>query len=128
MGSFFTSTQIYNPNLLDREQFINFFCEEMKKNIQFLLQNDTWAEQNSLGSFLICGLVCLALTVVQKYEHITELTPEIMHELIEKIVVYAPEKSDGHRTQQIEIHFRFDVAVATAIADSREYDKKKKAA
>ena len=32
MGSFFTSTQIYNPNLLDREQFINFFCEEMTKN------------------------------------------------------------------------------------------------
>ena len=32
MGSFFTSTQIYNPNLLDREHFINFFCEEMKKN------------------------------------------------------------------------------------------------
>jgi len=32
MGSFFTSTQIYNPNLLDREQFINFLCEEMKKN------------------------------------------------------------------------------------------------
>ena len=32
MGSFFTSTQIYNPNLLDREQFINSFCEEMKKN------------------------------------------------------------------------------------------------
>lgn len=32
MGSFSTSTQIYNPNLLDREQFINFFCEEMKKN------------------------------------------------------------------------------------------------
>ncbi len=32
MGSFFTSTQIYNPNLLDREQFISFFCEEMKKN------------------------------------------------------------------------------------------------
>ena len=32
MGSFFTSTQIYNPNLLDREQFISFFCDEMKKN------------------------------------------------------------------------------------------------
>ena len=62
------------------------------------------------------------------YEHITELTPEIMHELIEKIIVHAPDKSDGHRTQQIEIHFRFDVAVATAIADSKEYDKKKKAA
>lgn len=75
-----------------------------------------------------CADVNSFIKVVQKYEHITELTPEIMHELIEKIVVYAPEKSDGHRTQQIEIHFRFDVAVATAIADSREYEKKKKAA
>ena len=68
------------------------------------------------------------ISVVQKYEHIKELTPEIMHELIEKIIVHAPDKSDGHRIQQIEIHFRFHVAVATAIADSKEYDKKKKAA
>ncbi len=68
------------------------------------------------------------IKVVQKYERITELTPEIMHELIEKIVVHAPDKSSGHRTQEIEIHFRFDGAVATAIADSREYDKKRKVA
>ena len=68
------------------------------------------------------------IKVVQKYEHITELTPEIMHELIEKIVVYAPDNSSGHCTQQIEIHFRFDVAVATAIADRKEYTKKRKAA
>ena len=33
-----------------------------------------------------------------------------------------------NRIQQIEIHFRFNVAVATEIADNREYDKKKKAA
>ncbi len=32
MGSFFTSTQIYNPNRLRRDQFIDFFREEMKKN------------------------------------------------------------------------------------------------
>ena len=68
------------------------------------------------------------ISVVQKYEHITELTPEIMHELIEKIVVHAPDKSSGHRTQQIEIHYRFDVAVTTAVADSMKYDKKRKAA
>ena len=66
------------------------------------------------------------IQAVQKYEHITELTPEIMHELIEKIVIHAPDKSSGHRTQQIEIHYRFDVAVATAVADSMKYDKKKK--
>ena len=32
MGRFFTSTQIHNPNLLDRNRFIKFFREEMKKN------------------------------------------------------------------------------------------------
>ena len=68
------------------------------------------------------------IKAVQKYEHITELTPEIMHELIEKIVVHAPDKSSGHRTQEIEIHYRFDVAVTTAVADSMKYDKKRKAA
>ena len=61
-------------------------------------------------------------------EHITELTPEIMHELIEKIIVHAPDKSSGHRTQKIEIHYRFNVAVTTAVADSMKYDKKRKAA
>ena len=75
-----------------------------------------------------CTDVNSFIKVVQKYEDITELTPEIMHELIEKIIVHAPDKSDDHRMQQIEIHFRFDVAVAAAIADSKEYDKKKKAA
>ncbi|WP_419077926.1 DUF4368 domain-containing protein [Ruminococcus sp.] len=47
---------------------------------------------------------------------------------MEKIVVYAPEKSSGHRTQQIDIYYRFDVAVSTAVADSMKYDKKRKAA
>ena len=59
------------------------------------------------------------IRAVQKHEHITELTPEVIH---------APDKSSGHRTQQIEIHYRFDVAVTTAIADSMKYDKKRKAA
>lgn len=68
------------------------------------------------------------IKVVHKYEHITELTPEIMHELIEKIVVHTPDKSSGHRTQQIDIYYRFDVAVSTAVADSMKYDKKRKAA
>ena len=68
------------------------------------------------------------IQAVHKYEHITELTPEIIHELINKIVVHVPDKSSGHRTQQIEIHYRFDVAVTTAVADSMKYDKKRKAA
>ena len=63
--------------------------------------------------------------IFRKYSEIPKLTPEIMHEFIEKIVVYAPDKSSGHRTQQIDICFRFNVAVATAVADSMVYDKKR---
>lgn len=51
-----------------------------------------------------------------------------MYELVEKTVVYAPDKSSGHRVQQIDIYYRFNIAVSTAIADQREYDKKRKAA
>lgn len=68
------------------------------------------------------------IKVVQKYEYITEHIPEIMHEMIEKIVVYTPAKNSGHRTPKIEINYRFDVAVTTAVADSMKYDKKRKVA
>lgn len=68
------------------------------------------------------------IAVVRKYSEIKKLTPEIMHEFIEKIVVHAPDKSSGHRTQRIDIHFRFNVLSATVTADSRIYDKKRKVA
>lgn len=51
-----------------------------------------------------------------------------MHGLIERIVVHAPDKSSGHRVQQINIYYRFNIAVSTAIADRRGYDKKIKTA
>ena len=31
-------------------------------------------------------------------------------------------------TQQIDIYYRFNIAVSTAIADQRDYNKKRKAA
>lgn len=61
--------------------------------------------------------------LVQKYEHITELTPEIMHELIEKIVVHEPDKSSGKRIQQIDIYFRLDVAVSNISTETGKYGK-----
>ena len=36
---------------------------------------------------------------------LTELTPEIVHEFIEKIVVSKPEKLDGKRHQTVDIHY-----------------------
>lgn len=68
------------------------------------------------------------LEIVRRYTQITEFTPEIMHELIEKIAAHAPDKPSGHRVRQIDIYYRFKIAVSAAIVDRREYDKKRKAA
>jgi len=43
---------------------------------------------------------------VKKYTEITELTPEILNELIEKILVHQTEKIDGKKVQEIDIHYR----------------------
>lgn len=47
-----------------------------------------------------------------------------MHELIEKIVVHEPDKSSGHREQEVEIHFRFNVLTVTSVIDGTNNDKK----
>ncbi len=64
---------------------------------------EEWVEQreemdNNLDRFF-------ALT--EKYVDIPELTPTIVNEFIKKIIVYAPDKSSGKRTQEIRIIFNF---------------------
>ena len=43
------------------------------------------------------------LAIVKKYTELTELTPEILREFVDKIIVHAPDKSCGRRLQEIEI-------------------------
>ena len=64
------------------------------------------------------------LSIVRKYEHIEMLTPEIIHELIEKIIVHEADKSSGKRTQQINIYFRFDVAVSSVTTETGKFGRK----
>ena len=45
--------------------------------------------------------------IIRKYVGITELTPTIVNEFIQKIVVYAPEKINGKRFQKVDIVFNF---------------------
>lgn len=68
------------------------------------------------------------IEVVRKYTEITALTSEIMQELIERIEVHAPDKSNGHRRQQIDIYFKFKSVVAVAVADSNKYLQNRKSA
>lgn len=45
------------------------------------------------------------LKIVRKYTEPTELTPVMLRELVEKVIVHAPDKSSGHRVQRIDVHY-----------------------
>ena len=47
------------------------------------------------------------IALVKKYSEIDTLTPAIVNEFIERINVHAPDKSSGHRSQQIDIVYNF---------------------
>lgn len=47
------------------------------------------------------------MKTVHKYMEPTELTPSLLREFIEKIVVHETDKSSGQRVQQIDIHYNF---------------------
>ena len=44
---------------------------------------------------------------IRKYVGIRELTPAIVNKFVKKIIVHAPDKSNGHRRQKIEIIWNF---------------------
>ena len=119
-------TRLYEDNVLGKisdERFAMMsvgYDDEQKKlkaiaaEITALIDS---AEQKSSD-------VTAFLGVVHKYEYIEKLTPEIMHELIEKIIVHEPDKSSGKRVQQIDICYRFDVATSSVEVETGQYGKK----
>jgi len=47
------------------------------------------------------------LQIVRKYTDPTELTPAILHELVDRVVVHEADKSSGRRVQQVDVHYNF---------------------
>mgnify|MGYP000892871592 CR=1 FL=1 len=47
------------------------------------------------------------LALAEKYTDFTELTTPMIHEFIDKILVHAPERIDGVRTQEVEIYLKY---------------------
>ena len=45
--------------------------------------------------------------LVEQYTNITELTEELLHTLIEKVVVHEKEVIDGETMMRIDIYYRF---------------------
>jgi predicted RNA-binding Zn-ribbon protein involved in translation (DUF1610 family) len=47
------------------------------------------------------------MELAKRYTDFSELTPMMINEFIEKIIVHAPEKVDGDRVQEVEIYLKF---------------------
>ena len=47
------------------------------------------------------------LKIVKKYTEPTELTPQLLYEFVDKIIVHEADKSSGHRVQRIDVHYNF---------------------
>ena len=47
------------------------------------------------------------VSIVEQYTNITELTEELLHTLIEKVVVHEKEVIDGETVMRIDIYYRF---------------------
>jgi len=47
------------------------------------------------------------IALTKRYADLTELTPTMLNEFVEKVVVHASEKIDGERTQRVDIYLNY---------------------
>ena len=119
-------TRLYEDNVLGRISDERFAMMSAGYEEEQAKLKATVAELTTLidGADQKSSDVTAFLDVIKQYEHITELTPKIMHELIDKIEVHEADKSSGKRIQDIVIHYRFGVAVTTISVETGKYGKK----
>ncbi len=81
---------------------------ELKTKITFLTSviNNQKEKSDNASRFI---------SIVKKYTAITELTTEILHEFIDKIIIHAPDKSSGRRVMRVDICYNFVGIVNTAM-------------
>ena len=74
------------------QQELKIKIEQLSKEIE-----NTEKKDNDITQFI---------SNVKKYTEIDELTPEILNELIEKIIIHQTEKINGKKVQEIDIYYK----------------------
>lgn len=74
------------------QQELKIRIEQLSKDIENTEKKDTDITQ--------------FISNVNKYTEITKLSPEILNELIEKIIIHQQEKINGKKVQEIDIYYR----------------------
>lgn len=86
---------------------------ELKTKVTFLRQELAHAKEQSDN-------VTRFMRSVRKYTEITELTPGIVREFVQKVVVYQAEKINGRRTQRIDLYFNGVGQILLPVQNKRE--------
>ena len=103
---------IFSREYEDEQHTLKSEVEELKSQIE-----EQTSKVVNINSFL---------TVAKKYTSFETLTPGMLHELIEKIVVHEGDKSSGHRIQKIDIYYSFvgDLETSHVVAQRTLKDRK----
>ena len=115
---------IYEDNVSGKitdEMFFNFSTnymneqKDLKEKIEILSKDISNTEQKEIA-------ITSFVDKVKKYTEIKELTPEIINELIDKILVHQQTKVDGKKYQQIDIYYS-GVGIISVAANEYDFEK-----
>jgi len=101
--------RLYEDNVsgkLTDERFIKLSQGYEQEQADLSAETETLAEKVAAQEQQTVDLSRF-LTQVRKYTRVTELTPTILNELVERIEIHAPDRSSGKRIQQIDVYFNF---------------------
>jgi DNA invertase Pin-like site-specific DNA recombinase len=106
-------------NVLIRKLYESFALEKITENRFEMLLNDYEQEQTALEETISKSQTELNtfhadtdraeqfLALSKKYTDFSELTTPMINEFIDKILVHAPQRIDGDRTQEVDIYLKF---------------------
>lgn len=98
---------IYEDNMkgkLSDERFVKL-SDDYEAEQKQLIDETAVIEKELAESEETISNVEYFLNIVRQYTDISELSARVVNDLIDKIVIHAPDKSSGHRTQQVDIHY-----------------------
>lgn len=98
--------ETYAMGSLEEKRF-TLLCGEYEKE-QAELEEILTADQTNLEQFQEdTERATQFLALAKKYTDFTEMTPAMLYEFVDRILVHAPDRSSGERVQEVDIYFKF---------------------
>ena len=119
--------KIYEDNVIGRLpdrlfQSMLTDYENEQNELNKIIETDTADMQRIIGGQ---NNVERFLKLVKKYENITELTPVMINEFIDKILVHEPQGKGADRTTEVEIYLNYVGAIFKYLWSSMNQQRKK---